>query len=214
MSLKVSGEGSGDFELTPEGLYMARCYKLIDLGTQTITNNYGTKEKKQIIIGWELLDDPKMEDGKPFSVQRIYTASLAETSNLRPDLEKWRNRKFTEEELESFDLKSILGSYCQIQVAHSDDGKYANVQSIVVAKFSKDENGKVIGKPAPVNKDVSFDIDEPNMEVFESLTDYLKNKIAAAPEWRQRNKLKPSVETEDVVVEDMGDQINLDDIPF
>ena len=45
MSLTVKATGGGDFELTPEGAYIARCIKVIDLGTQTTTGQYGTKSQ-------------------------------------------------------------------------------------------------------------------------------------------------------------------------
>lgn len=208
MSLNVSSNGAMDFEMVPPGLYIARCYRLIDLGTQTSTNSYGTTSKKKIMISWELLDDPRMEDGRPFSVHKNYTASLNDKANLRADLESWRNRKFTDIELESFDLTSILGAYCQIQVVHSEDGKFANVQSIVTFKGTN--------RPEPVNPDLAFDIDNPDMQVFDALSDTVKAKITEAPEWNAVGKSGvdlPPVNP-DVVIEDIEGEINLDDIPF
>lgn len=188
MSLNVSNSGGGEFELVPAGLYIARCYRILDMGTQTITGMYGTQQKKQIMLSWELLDDEvKMKDGRPFAVHKTYTASLNEKAKLRADLESWRNKKFTDEELSSFDLKNVLGAYCQIQVVHSDDGKYANVQSIVTYKAPKDASGKPI-YPKPVNPTVAFDIDAPDMDVFNAFSDNMKQKIMAAPEWQTRDQ--------------------------
>jgi len=207
MSLKVNDQGGGDFELVPEGLYIARCYRLIDLGTQVTTNRHGTKERKKISVSWELLDEPKMEDNRPFSIHKTYTASLGEKTNLRADLEAWRNKKFTDKELEEFDLTTILGAYCQIQVVHSEDGKYANVQSIVTFKGDK--------KPAAINEDVAFDIDNPDMKVFEALSDNMKAKIQSAPEWNQKAQPTTQPQLDDVVITDIGDDsVNLADIPF
>lgn len=205
MSLNVSSNGGGDFELVPAGAYVARCYRILDLGTQTQTGQFGTTSKPKVMISWELLDkDVKMEDGRPFAVHKNYTASLSEKANLRADLEAWRNKKFTTEELESFDLKNILGAYCMIQVVHSEDGKFANVQTIMSTKE----------KPAGINELVSFDIDKPDMAVYDALSDNMKIKISSAPEWQAATKPQPSKQVADVVIEDKGDEINLDDIPF
>lgn len=206
MSLSVSASGGSNFPITPEGVYIARCFKIIDLGTQWIEWQGAKKEQKKVLISWELLDDEtKMEDGKPFAVTKQYTASLDERGNLRPDLEAWRGKKFTDTELESFDLKNVLGAYCQIQIVHSEDGKYANVNSIMSTKE----------KPAGVNPLVSFDIDEPDMEVFETFSDKLKEKIQFAPEFRAATTPKKEEPKPDVVIEDIGDEpVNLDDIPF
>lgn len=210
MSLNVNAGDGKDFEVLPPGLYIARCYRIIDIGTQTGSPVFGSKQQKKVSIGWEILDDPKMEDGRPFSVHKTYTASLNEKATLRADLEKWRNKIFTDKELENFDLTNILGSYCQLQVAQSEDGKYTNVQSIVMFKGVK---------PEPVNPDIAFDIDNPDMQIFESLSDNMKAKIMAAPEWKgNKAKAEPSkpVEKEDIVVEDLNpdEPMNLDDIPF
>ena len=84
MSLQVSASGGGDYETVPEGVYTARCFKIIDLGTQKVEWQGATKEQKKVLIMWEMLDiGVKMKDGKPFAATRKYTASLDERGNLR-----------------------------------------------------------------------------------------------------------------------------------
>lgn len=219
MSLTASDKGGADFEMTPEGTYVARCYKIIDLGTQKGSEAYGGKEQHKVMIGWELLDnDVKMEDGRPFTVNQFYTVSLHEKSKLRKDLEAWRGKKFTAEELAGFDLANVLGVYCMLQVVHSEDGKYANVNAIMSYKGEK---------PKPVNDNVVFDIDEPDMAVFETMSDNMKGKIMTAPEWKgskQTASMAPATKAEDListpakkdtVVTNFNDEpISLDDIPF
>lgn len=215
MSLTATETGA-DFELTPQGQYTARCYRIIDLGTQT--SNWKGKEKSahKVMISWELIgkDDPKMQEGenkgKPFSVHQRYTVSLSENARLRQDLESWRGKVFTNEELKGFDLKNVLGAYATVQIMHSEDGKFANVDIIMAYKGEK---------PEPVNPDLVFDIDEPDMQVFDSLSDNLKKTIMQAPEWNaNKQPAKPSeaARERDVVIEDVneGEPINLDDIPF
>lgn len=175
MSLTVTATGGGELQMTPEGAYIGRCIKIIDLGTQTSTGQFGTKSQKKIMVTWELLDDEvKLPDGRPYAVSQFYTASLHEKSQLRKDLESWRGKKFSDQELEGFDLSDVLGSYCLIQVIHSKDGQYANVQTIMKHKGEK---------PEGVNELVSFDISNPNMIVFDTFSDKMKTKIMAAPEW-------------------------------
>jgi hypothetical protein len=209
-----SGSGGGDFALTPAGTYVARCYRIIDQGTQTSTGQFGTKEQHKIMVSWELFDDDvKMEDGRPYSVHQTYTVSLHEKAKLRADLEAWRGKAFTTQELAGFDLSTILGAYCMIQVIHDETGKYANVNAIMAYKGEK---------PKPVNPDVIFDIDNPDMDVFNSLSDNMKAKIMSAPEWKGSPTLaapaaKPveaAPAKPDEVVQDLGQPVNLDDIPF
>jgi hypothetical protein len=213
MSLTASDSGGADFAITPEGQYVARCYRVVDMGTQTINSPmFGTSEKHQVMISWELIgqDDPKMEDGRPFSAHQTYTVSLHEKAKLRADLESWRGKKFTTEELAGFDLGTIIGKYCMIQVVHSADGKYANVQTIMAYKGDK---------PKPVNPNVVFDIDKPDMEVLNSLSDNMQAKIKNTPEWAAyENPPKPEISAIQQQQKDMGtlenEPVNVDDIPF
>lgn len=202
MSLVVKQTG-GDFEMVPEGQYVARCIKVIDLGTQTVT--WAGEEKKQhkVQVVWEILDeDTKMKDGRPFAVSKMYTASLNEGSHLYKDLVGWRGRKFTQEELLGFDISKLLGAYTYMQVVHNEatNGKtYANVDSLMATKE----------RPEGVNDTVYFDINNPDMEVFDGLSDYLKDKIRAAEEWEQDTPDESPVE-----VDEEEEKVNLDDIPF
>ncbi len=237
MGLSVSASG-GSFPITPEGVYTARCFKIIDLGTQWVEWQGNKKEQHKVMVSWELLDDEaKMDDGKPFAATTRYTASLDERSRLRADLEAWRGKKFTAEELEAFDLKTVLGAYCTIQIVHSEDGKYANINSIMAFKGDK---------PKPVNPDVAFDIDSPDMAIYATFSDNLKEIISKAPEFRVATASpadQPAEEADDIqdlpaekqgtakaarnwenvgkgqkedeVITDIGDEpINLADIPF
>lgn len=189
-----------EFELTPEGVYIARCYRILDLGTQPMTYQGEEKDPRhKVAIFWELLDDEvKMDDGKPFTVRKEYTLSLDKKASLRADLQAWRGVSFTEEELQGFDLENVLGKYCRMQIVHNESNSktYANISSIMSMKNSEN-------KPEAVNKDNFFDITQPDMELFESLSDYWKEKIEAAPEWG--NKTLGGEEVE---------EINLDEIPF
>jgi hypothetical protein len=106
----------------PEGVYVATCYAVIDLGTHT-SPVYGN-ERRKVLLQWEI---PEVRgdferDGKkvnlPRAISQCYTLSLSEKANLRSDLEAWRGRKFTAEELNGFDLKTILGAACQLQIVH------------------------------------------------------------------------------------------------
>lgn len=202
-------EGGKDFEPIPEGQYTARCFKVVDLGTQTEEYKGEIKFMPKVMITWEILDEPKMEDGRPFAISRTYTASLSEKSNLYKDLVSWRGKKFTEEELLGFDVSNLLGAYCQIQVVHtkSKDGErtYANLNAIMGTKE----------KPKAINDEVLFTLDNPDMDIYEDFSDYVKGKIQSSKEWQASHPAKPSSPVADPVIEDIQDEpINVNDIPF
>lgn len=118
-----------DYTPAPEGLHQAVCIDVVDLGIQH--TQYGDQVK--IEIRWVLEEiDPKTK--MQYMVLRRFTPSLHKKSNLRPMLEAWRGRKFTDEELKGFDIEKLIGANCQIQVCHnisSEGDTYANVQAVV-----------------------------------------------------------------------------------
>jgi hypothetical protein len=162
--------GGGDFELCPAGTHLATCYIVADIGHQE--GAYGIKPK--VVLVWELPNE-KMQDGRPFAISQIYTASLSEKANLRHDLEAWRGRPFSKDELAGFDLKNVLGKSCTLTVTHSTKGDrtYANIASI---------GGVMKGMqvPALTNEPILFDMDAFDNAVLQALPKWIQTKIENA----------------------------------
>jgi hypothetical protein len=188
-SLYVTNE-KGDFKPTPSGMHLARCYRIIDIGTQKGEYKGQVNFNHKVMIGWELFGEDndgnplKMDDGKPMGMWKTYTLSWSEKATLRQHLQSWRGKPFTPEELRKFDLKNVLGAFCMLNVVHelSTDGSgkiFSKISTVSpVPKVVKDA-----GLPAPVNKNTIFSIAEPDMELFNSLSDNTKQKIQGSPEW-------------------------------
>lgn len=214
MGLTIDQGNQSAFELVPEGTYVARCIKLIDLGTQKVEWQGQSKEQMKVYVCWELLDDSvKMEDGRPFATSRTYTASLNEKAALRRDLEAWRGKRFSDEELKGFELRNILGTYCMVQIVHTekDGNTYANVNAIMSTRE----------KPKAVNPEVVFDLSSYDDEVFGSLPDWMKEKIALSPEYQaimQVRGTKAGAKTDAEIAKEaddaLEDPIDLSEIPF
>lgn len=127
MAIMVS-DSSKAFVPAPEGLHQAVCCDVIDLGV--VETQFGSKHRIQICWLINELND----DGRLFMVSKRYTSSLNEKASLRQDLEAWRGKKFSKEELRGFDVEALIGVNCQVQVVHgqSPDGRtWANVKSVV-----------------------------------------------------------------------------------
>jgi hypothetical protein len=133
MALIATENGGKEFTPAPEGLHPAVCVDIVDMGEVENKFKPGTKQHKCRIV-WQIAEtDPDNED-KRFIVSGFYTVSLNEKANLRKDLENWRGRKFTSEELKGFDLEKLIGVNCQINVIHYQKPggpTYANVETIV-----------------------------------------------------------------------------------
>lgn len=181
--------GDSNFKRVPAGAYIGRCYSLIDLGTQKTDGQFGTKFNHKIKISWELFGDDDQGnpltidvDGvqMPMTISKNYTVSLHEKANLRKELAAWRGRDFTEEEAKAFDVSKLIGAYCMVNVTTSEtNGKtYSNVAGLTPIPSALKNS-----KPAPVHSNVIFDLDNPDMDLFNSFYDKLKEQIRLSPEW-------------------------------
>lgn len=136
MTFPVGGSGGGDFKRIPAGTHLAVCNLVADLGTQPGSGQY-PDPKRQVAIRWEVPDEriSYEKDGKkiegPATITRTFTASMHEKAGLRKFLEGWRGKKFTDEEAKSFDVSSIAGKACLLNITETDRGgeTYSNVES-------------------------------------------------------------------------------------
>lgn len=188
MSLTVSEAGNG-FEKCPEGTHPARCYRLIDLGSQESEWQGQKKQSRKILIQFEVLGDERMSDGRPFQLSKRVTASLGEAAALRKMLESWRGKAFTADELRAFDLTKLLGAYALVNVVHAEkNGRtYTNIASLMPLP-------KAMPKPEPVNDLAHFDLAAPDWEVFDALSDGLKAAIQLSPEYKEAPRRVPDVD--------------------
>ena len=203
--MKWTDNGGGDFEQPPVGTHVGRCIRIIDIGTQKGEYQGKVNIRRQVIIAWELPTELMTEgdySGKPFTTSRFYTASLNEKATLRHDLESWRGRAFSPQELMGFDSKNILGKPCMLNLLTNDKGrvKMGGVMALP----------KGIEVPAQVNPSIFFSLepDEFSKEVFDKLSDGYKKLIQSSPEYQEAINPRAS-KTGSAALRDMED-----DIPF
>lgn len=201
--MPIARESGGDFTPAPAGTHVARCFGMISLGTQ-MPNNPQFNPAFKIMLMFELPDEPIGD--KCMTVSKEYTCSLSEKANLRHDLESWRGREFTPEELKGFDVSQVVGHPCMLSVVHqtSQKGKkYAKIAS--VAKLPKNMQAA-----APVHEVVRYEIEDGKNGVFQGLPDFIQKKIASCVEWVNP---APAQQIEDEVPED-DPGMDGEDVPF
>ena len=196
MSFIVEDTG-GNFERCPEGMHLGRCYRIVDLGTQKSEYLGQIKFLHKVMLGWEIhgMDEAgnpiKMKDGRPFAMFKNYTLSWNDKATLRLDLQSWRGKAFSQDEMRRFDLKTILGAWCMLNVIEraGQDGKsYTNVANVSPVPAMIKQGGL----PEAVNKNEMFNLSEPDMEMFNGFSEHLKKKIMSSPEWEKLNKPAPT----------------------
>lgn len=202
--MKWQDNGGGDFEQPPIGTHVARCVKIIDIGTQRGEYQGKATIRRQCIIGWELPTELMTEGelaGKPFTVSRFYTCSLGEKANLRRDLESWRGKSFTEEELNGFEAKNILGKPCLLGLTPNAKGKTRVTGVMALPKGTQ--------VPDQISQPLFFSLekDEFDRTVFDGLSDGYKKLIMVSPEYQEL--ANPGTPNPKGKFDDMED-----DIPF
>jgi hypothetical protein len=127
---KAGGDGQSHTP-APVGVHRAVCVDVLDKGIVEVTWQGKTKKQHKISIAWQI--DELRDDGKRFLVYKRYTLSLHEKAGLRKDLESWRGKAFTRDEEMGFDVESVVGSCCLLNVVHNTVGEktYANVDSVM-----------------------------------------------------------------------------------
>lgn len=136
MAIKAFG-GSGEFEKCPAGIWPALAIDVVDLGEVETPFKHEkgplagqTKVQHQIQIVWQVdaldeNDEPaRRDDGTMHRLSKYYNLSLNENATLRKDLDRWRGKAFTDEELaDGWDVEAVIGAQCQVSVIHNDKGK-------------------------------------------------------------------------------------------
>lgn len=166
------------------GMHLARCVRLIDLGTHH-DEKWG-KDKRLILVGFELPNTP-MSDGRPYMVSKRYTLSHSEKAALRKDLENWYGQKFDTAKLDAaggFDLTKILGRPAMVNVTISEDGKYANIASVNPCPEGLSPNPQV-------NPSLLFSLDAFTDAAFQTLSPGLQTKVRESREWARVSGQSP-----------------------
>jgi hypothetical protein len=185
MAIIASNTGGTTFEPIASGSYAARCYSMIHIGTVEETIMGTTKKLNKVRVTWELPTELKVfkeENGEqPQVISKEFTLSLHEKATLRNFLKNWRGKDFTDDEAKAFDIEKLVGAPCMINITHklSKDGSktYAEIGSI-----SPMPKGMVC--PVQINPSFIWTYDNFDVTVFNTLPEYLKNKMINSDEFK------------------------------
>lgn len=173
------------FVLAPAGNHIARVCQVIQIGTVEETKPSGELVKRQKVrIAFELpteLHVFKEERGEePFLIGQKYTLSFFGSSNLRKLVEGIVG-VMTDEEAENFDVASLIGKTCMLNVGHKTSGAgktYAAIQSTAPIP-------KGVTAPDAILPPVVLSYDEWDDDVFASLPEFVQDDIRASEEFKR-----------------------------
>lgn len=186
MAITATTKAQAERTLAPAGTFVARCYKMIHIGTIQDEYNGESRWVNKVLIEWELPTEMKVfsqEKGEqPISVSKEFALSMHAKSTLRAFLTSWRGKGFTEEEAIGFDVSRLVGVPCQLSIIHeprkNNPGEFFAKISSVSALM------KGFQAPAQVNPSFVFELDDFDQAKFDSLPDWIKAKIMTSKEYQ------------------------------
>lgn len=213
MSIIAKDEKGASIPPLPTDVYMGTCYAIVDLGVQYSEKFDKRQQKVQII--WKIAGEKVIVGDEELdrTISKEYSLSLNEKSNLTKDLEAWRGKKFSDEELQGFDLINILNKSCQISILESEKNgkKYNDIAGIMaLAK----------GMQAQVLTDTMvFDLtDNSTWNKYKDIPKWIQDKIKKAENY-EASGLKAYVEDNklDEAIQEADDFVTIsndEELPF
>lgn len=184
--------------LIPAGLHQAKLIMIVGLGIQQKKFSGETKEEDSVYLCWEF---PKVlhvfneELGEqPARIGKTYKISSHEKSNLMKLINAWRGKKMKPEEAAEFDLKNMLGKYCDMFIVHNEAASgvtYANIGNITAAS----------SQPEGFAEPIYYDCEDHDEGAFDMLPNWIQEKIT--------NRIMPDPTTKETAPSE-----ETDDIPF
>lgn len=166
-------KGGGDFGRIGEGTFPARVVQVIDLGRQEGEYQGVPTCKPTLWITFELPTETITIDGveKPRWLSKEFTKS----TNEKAWLMKLMTGLYTSDEIDDVEtFEDFLGRPLLVEVGTTSGGKDKLVGCTKLVAGMK---------VAELYNDTKyFDIESPNTDVFESLPDFLQEKIKESPD--------------------------------
>lgn len=210
MSITAKNESKGgNFEQVPAGNYVARCIRMVNIGTIEEEILGKKKMMNKVAITFELPTEQRVfkegDPESPYLVQKEFNLSMNEKATIRLYMESWRGKKFTDEEAVNVDISKMLGKSCMINVVHKMSKKgtaFPDIASITPLP-------KGLTCPPQINPTFEFGYEPFDKAKFDTLPEWIQKKIMLSEEYNLHTS-KPQIET--VVDEEVDEEV--DDLLF
>jgi hypothetical protein len=124
---------SAKYESHNEGQFVAKCVDTIDLG-EKVSAFPGSPTKLLRRCAVVFRTGEQNSEGHPIDIAQEFTVSMHEKGNLRPFLERWRGKSYTEEQAEQgVRLDKLVGQPAQLTIEQKTSAKgrtYAAIAAI------------------------------------------------------------------------------------
>lgn len=144
----------------------AVCFAIAAIGDapQQEFNTGKTVMVPTVFLGFSCGND---EEGREMTIWKRYRFSYNERAALRKDLEMWRDRDFSDEEIKKFPLSNILGRRCTICTDTTSGGNPK------ITKIKPERDGNELEAE---NKFI-YDRDDPEQAHFDELPKFIQDLV-------------------------------------
>jgi hypothetical protein len=153
---------------------------IAEVGTHSVTNSYGTKDKYQVVLSFDFPDHriDIEKDGETKNLPRRKSKKVTFSYHEKSTLGLWLSGWNGERPANDFDLSSMLGKNCMVTIVHSDweGSTYDNIQAIT-ALPARMEGVKAENTP------VSFSFSENGVNIPDGIPEWIQNLIKESKEW-------------------------------
>jgi hypothetical protein len=176
IEVKIAAKESGDY-LISEDVHTGIIVQMIHIGTQT-SPVYGVSDK--MIIVYEISDDliTKGDDaGKPKQTSQyvnLVMGSEKKPSNLREVILAVEGRSMTKEELEDYNIMTMIGKHVQVNITHDKKGEVTKAR---ITQHGVSKLHKSMERPAPFAELKALYLPVFDKTVFDSLPEWIKKQV-------------------------------------
>lgn len=194
MAIIATNNGGSTREPLEAGMYVARCFQMIHIGT--VKEDFQGEEKvlNKCRIVFELPTEKRQfkegEEEKPYTIGKDFTLSMHEKSGLRKFLSSWRGKSFSEEEAKSFDITRLLGVACMLSIIHKPSKDGTRVYEEISAIAMPMKNYPI---PDQINPSQELSYGSFDWDLYNSLPDFIKEKIKLSAEFKSLTEGKAEV---------------------
>ncbi len=208
------------YKIAPIGTHIARCYQFIHIGTIEEEYMGEKRDVNKIRLTFELPLEKQIfkegEEAKPVVISQDYTFSMAPKANLRKLVEGIIGTTLADHEADSFDVDSIIGMPCLLNIIHKTSK--AGKERAEIANASPLMKGMTA--PEQINTSKILNYEKFDMDFFNTLPAFLREKMTSSEEFE--SMMNPMSDADKTKLQKMRDQanavkesgINADEIPF
>lgn len=191
-------KNTSNFTPAPQGTHMARCYQLLQIGTIPEEYMGEMKELPKIRLMFELPEETKVfkegDEPKPIVISQEYTLSMGQKANLRKLIEGMIGTTLSDGEASAFDVESLIGMPCLLNIKHNTSKK-GTIYSVIASASPLMKSQKA---PEQVSASKVLTYDNFDQETFNALPDFIKEKMKISSEYKEKFGLVDDVKAEEI----------------